>query len=240
VFIGGEFRDTPYADRRDRSFFLAVNCTDPGATCFCASMGSGPRCTAGYDLAVTELAGGFVVEVGSPRGEEVLEEAGSREATDDEEALAAALVREASSQMGREVETGGLRNLLYRNRSHPQWSDVAERCLTCGNCTAVCPTCFCHDVVDTPVVTGETVRDREWASCFSEEFSHLTGHGPIRASREARYRQWLTHKFAGWFDQFGTSGCVGCGRCITWCPAAIDITEELAAIRRTDQAQVPA
>ena len=240
VFLGGDHRDGPYAARREGSFFLAVQCTEPGPTCFCASMGTGPRCATGYDLALTELPDGFVVEVGTPAGQDVLDEAGSREATEDEASAAEASVREAAARMGREVETGGLRNLLYRNRSHPRWAEVAERCLACGNCTAVCPTCFCHDVVDTPLVTGETERDREWASCFSEEFSHLAGHGPVRSSREARYRQWLTHKFAGWFDQFGTSGCVGCGRCIAWCPVGIDVTEELAAIRRTDHEAVPA
>ncbi len=139
--------------------------------------------------------------------------------------------------MGRELDTSDLPGVLHRNREHPRWHEVAERCLACTNCTMVCPTCFCHDVVDAVDLTGTTAtRTREWASCFSEEFTHQVGVGPIRSTREARYRQWLTHKFASWIDQFGTSGCVGCGRCITWCPVGIDVTEEIKAIRVTDGA----
>ncbi len=211
-----------------------------------------PRLHDRFDLALTELPGGFVVRVGSPRGEEVLAEVGRslagragrngepegvlRWATRAEVAAAGRVVREAAGRMGRELDTSDLPGLLYRNREHPRWRDAAARCLACANCTMVCPTCFCHDVVDGVDLPGhEATRVREWASCFSEEFSHVVG-GPVRRSREARYRQWLTHKFASWIDQFGTSGCVGCGRCITWCPVGIDVTEEIAAIRATDGA----
>ena len=98
----------------------------------------------------------------------------------------------------------------------------------------VCPTCFCHDLSDEISLDGlRAARTREWASCFSEEFSHMS-FGEVRSSPRSRYRQWLTHKFASWIDQFGTSGCVGCGRCVTWCPVGIDVTEEIAAIRAAD------
>jgi formate hydrogenlyase subunit 6/NADH:ubiquinone oxidoreductase subunit I len=136
--------------------------------------------------------------------------------------------------MGRELETSDMPDLLYRNRTHPRWHDVAARCLACANCTNVCPTCFCHDVVDGVSLSGDVAtRTREWSSCFSAEYSWAAGE-VVRHSHEGRYRQWLTHKFASWIDQYGTSGCVGCGRCITWCPVGIDVTEEIAAIRATD------
>jgi sulfhydrogenase subunit beta (sulfur reductase) len=113
---------------------------------------------------------------------------------------------------------------------------VASRCLGCANCTLACPTCFCASVSDTTDLEGETAaRVRRWDSCFTLDHSYIHG-GSVRASLRARYRQWLTHKLASWIDQFGVSGCVGCGRCITWCPVGIDITEEVAAIRARDGA----
>ncbi len=229
--------DPAYARRRGTAFLVGVNCSAPGETCFCASMGTGPRCTAGFDIALTELPEGFVAEAGTPRGEELLDAVGAREATAEEADAPTRVAREAEGRMGRWLDVSDLPGLLYSNREHPRWAEVAQRCLSCTNCTMVCPTCFCSDVVEAVDITGRrATRTREWASCFSEEFTHLAGVGPLRRSREARYRQWLTHKFASWIDQFGTSGCVGCGRCITWCPVGIDVTEEIAAIRATDGA----
>jgi ferredoxin len=237
VFLGGSAVDRDYATRRDGAFLVAVNCFEPGGTCFCDSMGTGPKAERGYDLALTELFDGghrLLVEAGSERGEEVLRELPGREPTDADTAAAEAAVEGARQRMGRQVDATDLHGLLRRNLEHPRWDDVAERCLTCGNCTLACPTCFCSSVEDTTDLTGQTAeRHRVWDSCYSVEYSHIHG-GAIRPSGRARYRQWLTHKFGTWHDQFGTSGCVGCGRCITWCPVGIDVTEELTAIRATD------
>jgi sulfhydrogenase subunit beta (sulfur reductase) len=137
--------------------------------------------------------------------------------------------------MGRRLDTDGIRDLLRETLEHPRWDEVAGRCLTCGNCTLVCPTCFCTAVEDGNDLTGERAeRSRVWDSCFSIDYSYIHG-GSIRQSPKGRYRQWLTHKLGTWHDQFGSSGCVGCGRCITWCPVGIDITEEVAAIRTTER-----
>jgi ferredoxin len=227
--------DPTYRRRRERALFVGVNCELPGGTCFCASMGTGPRCTDGFDLALTELDDGFVVETGSPRGAELLERLETRDATSEEAAEPERVTDAARERMGRTLEdVDEVPALLRRNPTHPRWRDVAERCLSCTNCTMVCPTCFCHDVVDAVSLSGDVAtRTREWASCFSEEYSWTAGE-VVRHSRDARYRQWLTHKFSTWVDQYGTSGCVGCGRCITWCPVGIDVTEEVAAIRVSD------
>ncbi len=226
--------DPGYRRRREAAVFVGVDCAEPGATCFCASMGTGPRCTEGFDVALTELEGGFVVQAATPTGEALLARIETREATEAEVEAVAETERTAVAAMGRQMDEWDMPALLYRNRLHPRWKEVASRCLACGNCTSVCPTCFCHDIVDGVSLSGDVAtRTREWASCFSEEYSWAAG-AVVRASRESRYRQWLTHKFASWIDQFGTSGCVGCGRCITWCPVGIDVTEEVAAIRATD------
>jgi sulfhydrogenase subunit beta (sulfur reductase) len=235
VLIGGAFRDPSYAARRERAFIVAVNCTTAGATCFCVSMGTGPRAEAGYDLALTELlADGrheFLVEIGSARGREVIAQIPSHPASDADRQSANEASARAAAQMGRQLDTTGIRELLLDNLEHPRWDNVAERCLACGNCTMVCPTCFCTTVEDhTDLAGGVAERVRTWDSCYTLEFSHLHG-GSVRSSIKSRYRQWLTHKIATWWDQFGTSGCVGCGRCITWCPVGIDLTEEVLAIR---------
>ena len=244
VFTGDGYTDPDYAARRREAFVVAVNCGKAGNTCFCVSMQTGPRAKSGFDLSLTELLDGehrFLVEVGSDRGAEVLAaamgETAGRAAAEDDERAAVAVSEECASQMGRELDTDGIKELLYRNMEHPRWDEVSERCLTCGNCTLVCPTCFCSTVEDHTDLAGEEAeRVRLLDSCFTMDHSHIHG-GNVRNSPPARYRQWMTHKLATWIDQFGTSGCVGCGRCITWCPVAIDITEEAAAIRATDMGE---
>jgi sulfhydrogenase subunit beta (sulfur reductase) len=239
VFTGGKFVDRDYAARRRGIFVVAVNCGEPAATCFCVSMDAGPRVEAGYDLALTELLDDehrFLVEAGSPAGAELLAELPARPAEATDLAAATAVVDSTAARMGRTMENADLRDLLADNLEHPRWDDVAERCLTCGNCTLVCPTCFCSSVEDTTDLAGtEASRTRVWDTCFSLDYSYIHG-GSVRASARSRYRQWLTHKLGTWHDQFGTSGCVGCGRCIAWCPVGIDITAEVAALRGEEAA----
>lgn len=231
VFLDGPHQDPAYKLRRQRAFILAVNCLEPGGTCFCASMHTGPKASSGFDLALTELDEIFLVEVGSEAGWQVIADAAWRPATAFELQEARQALTEAESRMGRQMVTSDMPNLLYQNLDHPRWDQVGRRCLSCTNCTQVCPTCFCSDVIDRSDLDGKRAeRVRVWDSCFSLDFSHVHG-GNIRPSTGDRYRQWLTHKLASWIDQFGVSGCVGCGRCITWCPAGIDLTEEVNAIR---------
>jgi len=235
VLRDGPVPDPVYAVRRERVFVVAVNCTAAAATCFCASMGTGPEATAGADLVLTELAEAagvrYLCAAGSPRGAEVLARLPGAPAAAAEQAAAARAVEGARAQMGRVLEADGVREALRANPDHPRWDEVAARCLGCGNCTLVCPTCFCTTVEDVTDLTGaELGRRRVWDSCFTLEFSYIHG-GSVRPSARARYRQWLTHKLSTWWDQFGSSGCVGCGRCIVWCPAGIDLTEEVRAIR---------
>lgn len=237
VFLEGAYVDRDYAGRREGAFLVAVNCGTPGGTCFCTSMGTGPRAESGYDLALTELLDGehrFLAEAGTERGAEVLADLMGAQATPGDVEAALRVTHEAIGKMGRTLESFDLRDLLARNANHPRFADAGNRCLTCGNCTLVCPTCFCTSVDDVNVLEdGAAERWRRWDSCYSVDYSYVHG-GAIRPSARARYRQWLTHKFGTWIDQFGTSGCVGCGRCITWCPVGIDVTEELAAIRAAD------
>lgn len=225
--------------RAEDAFIVAVQCGQAGGTCFCVSMNTGPVAERGFDLALTEVLDEtrhyFAVEVGSDRGAEVLAEVPTHPAAERECDSAIAVQERTASQMGRELDTNEIKELLYRNYEHPRWEEVAERCLTCGNCTMVCPTCFCTTVEDVTDLDGERVeRHQRWDSCFTVDYSQIHG-GAVRGSARSRYRQWMTHKLATWWDQFGTSGCVGCGRCITWCPVGIDITEEARAIRESEE-----
>ena len=235
VLLGDRYRDRIYAERRAHVFFIAVQCAEAAVTCFCASMGTGPGISEGMDIVLTELSGPdghrFLARAGSDRGVEILQEVKTATATESDLQQAEAALRTAAQTQTRRIDRDGLKELLYQSFDHPRWENVAARCLNCANCTMVCPTCFCTSVEDTSDVTGQHAeRWRRWDSCFTQMFSYIHG-GSIRTSGKARYRQWMTHKLAAWIDQFGTSGCVGCGRCITWCPAGIDITEEVKALR---------
>ncbi len=233
VFMEGPYVDPVYQARRESTFIVAVNCTVAASTCFCTSMGTGPKCKSTFDLALTELDCGFVVEVGTARGRSMISDLTTRELDPEHARDSQLLQQRAVDQITKRLDTSEILNLLMGNLDHPHWDEVAKRCLSCTNCTMVCPTCFCSSVTDVSNLSGDEIeRQRQWDSCFNVDFSYTTS-GTVRDDIRSRYRQWLTHKLASWHDQFASSGCVGCGRCITWCPVGIDLTVEVAAIRNT-------
>ncbi len=239
VFLEGEYVDPAYKALRENVLIVAVNCGQAGNTCFCVSMNTGPEAKAGFDLVLTEVMDQdrhyFVIEAGSEKGVSLLGALPLKSAGQKEEIAVSKIVDRAVGQMGRTLNTEGIRSLLQDNPDHPRWDDVAKRCLSCANCTMACPTCFCATVEDVTDLSGDhTERWRNWDSCFTLDFTYING-GHARHSFKSRYRQWMTHKLSTWHDQFDTSGCVGCGRCITWCPEGIDITEETAAIRENPE-----
>ena len=233
VFRDGPFPDPDYVARRAAALIVVVQCARAAETCFCASMRTGPRATSGFDLALTELGPEadhrFLLEAGSAAGGALARDMGAPPATPADVGAARRATEEAAAMQTRRMADGVAEGLKARPE-HPHWQAVADRCLACANCTLACPTCFCSDVEDTSDLTGaEAERWRVWDSCFGTDFTRLTA-GPVRTSTKARYRQWLTHKLSTWHDQFGMSGCVGCGRCVTWCPVGIDLTAEAAAL----------
>jgi sulfhydrogenase subunit beta (sulfur reductase) len=232
---GGPHVDPAFRTRHAGLFLVAVDCAHPAPTCFCETAGPGRVAAAGYDLALTELDGVdgidgvcHVVRAGSAAGRAVVD-ALALDAAPAEAVERATRTLDAAPPQVRRLPVDAA--ALVVETDHPHWDDVARRCLTCGNCTAVCPTCFCTDMDDAVSLDGTAAtRTRVWDSCFSMEYSHL-GPGPHRASPMSRYRQWLSHKLGTWHDHYGDSGCVGCGRCITWCPVGIDLTAEVDALR---------
>ena len=241
VFIDSPNTDPHYQSLRQNALFVAVNCGQAGNTCFCVSMQTGPKVEKGHDLVLTEILEDnrhcFLIEAGSETGENILMEMKVSPAGKGEVKKAEEIVANTATQMGRTMDTGNIKDLLYQNLEHPAWNEIADRCLSCANCTMVCPTCFCSTVEDVTDITGDHAeRWQKWDSCFTMDFSSIHG-GAVRNSTKSRYRQWMTHKLASWQDQFDTSGCVGCGRCITWCPVGIDLTREVSVIRESKQNQ---
>jgi sulfhydrogenase subunit beta (sulfur reductase) len=228
-FLHTENKDPYYLARRQQLFLVAVNCTHAAATCFCASTGDGPQAKYGYDIALSELDEGFIVEGRSDRGLDLMQRLPTSDINAEQVEIAAGLIQQAAQQQ-RQLPSRNLKELLFQNLEHERWQTVGERCLSCGNCTSVCPTCFCHREDESAALDGSSSEHfRQWDSCFTQGHSYIHGI-TIRADTAKRYRQWLTHKLGSWHDQYGRSGCVGCGRCISWCPVGIDLTEEVAAI----------
>lgn len=237
IFLNGAYRDPYYAARREGLFLVAVNCTRALNTCFCASMETGPRAKHGFDLALTELDDQLLIEAGSEAGRDLLSNLCLSRGSEQLSAEAATRVDACAQSQVRRLDHSRLPQALYDAHEHPRWDEVAGRCLACTNCTMVCPTCFCHTVEETPDLSYQhTTHARLWDSCFTQEHGYIHGKN-MRPTIKDRYRMWLTHKLASWIDQFGASGCVGCGRCITWCPVGIDLTEELPALLTPSEQQ---
>ena len=229
-FLGGEHIDPGFGERRDSLFIVAVDCNHPADTCFCASTGDGPAAKQGFDIAMSELDEGFLLRPGSPAGQAVIDKLTLSAASEAQKKQVADELVLAAQAQTRQLPSDNLRDAIFERQDHPHWAEIAERCLACGNCTAVCPSCFCSSYEARPSLDGkEAEQVRSWDSCFSFEHSNLHGHA-LRDDIRLRYRQWLTHKLAGWHDQYGRSGCTGCGRCITWCPVGIDLTAEVATL----------
>lgn len=236
IFGGGQYKDPNYLKIRKNVFLIAVNCNEPGGNCFCLSTGTGPRVLTGYDIVLTEVISNgehyLLAKAGTEAGKEVLEVLKFVEATEEEIKKADKVANDAISKFKKEVDLEGVVELLQSNYENPLWDKLSEKCLTCANCTMVCPTCFCNTVEDVTDLSGQNAkRIRRWDSCFTLEFSYIHG-GSMRYSTMSRYRQWMMHKLSTWKNQFGMIGCVGCGRCITWCPVGIDIAENVKIFKK--------
>jgi len=235
-FLQQQFIDPCYQSRRDNLLIIAVNCGHPAETCFCHSTGDGPFVDdsndessedSGADIVLTELEDGFLIRACTSKGEGIISGLSLQDSSEAQISEALSISHQASKQE-RQLPSFDIESRLMEQLDNDVWQTIAKQCLSCGNCTSVCPTCFCHSENDLAELDGSTsIHQREWDSCFSQGHSYIHGI-TLRNDTSQRYRQWLTHKFSSWVEQYGRSGCVGCGRCITWCPVGIDVIESLA------------
>ncbi len=223
--VQGTLGDQYYTRMREKLLLVVENCTEPGETCFCSTMGTGPFATRGFDISYTRLEEDLVLfQPGSDLGVELLSELSLEPASDEVVDRFRAVMTEASKKARAEFSLENLPEILEIGVEAETYRKIAEKCLGCANCNMVCPTCFCFDIVDEPELDGSAKRIRIWDGCHSYSYGQVAG-GHFRKSLHARYRHWVLHKFVYWIRQFGAFGCVGCGRCITWCPAGIDIRQ---------------
>lgn len=228
-FLNQHAEDPWFKQRFGSMLIIAVHCSHAADTCFCHATGDGPEVRDGYDIAMHELDDGYLLEAASYTGETLAKQLPLSAISQAQQQQADDQLQQCRDGQSRTLPSQ-LQHTLMARLEHQQWEKVGERCLSCGNCTAVCPTCFCHQQHDDVSLADDSaVHYRQWSSCFSHNHGYLSGFS-LRPTPARRYRQWLTHKFGSWHDQYGRSGCVGCGRCISWCPVGIDVTEELHAI----------
>lgn len=227
-----DFPDPYFIERKESTVIVALNCATVGEDCFCLSMGTGPWVKDPCDLLLTPVGDTYLLETMSPKGAEILSsqrlEPVSRDILRDKSKV----VEEARRHFRKRVDTNGLRAIMEDNFRHPLWDELMKDCMGCGSCTMVCPTCFCYNVVDRldlSLTSGR--REREWDSCMLLEYSEAALGANFRKDRDARIKQRMYHKLVYYEPQFGTLGCVGCGRCISTCLKKIDITEVVARLR---------
>jgi sulfhydrogenase subunit beta (sulfur reductase) len=232
----GNFKDTYYSKLRQETLTVVLNCNQACGNGFCASMGTGPflQLKDGFDIVLTAKEQDYLIEFGSNKGKITVKKAdGLMKARRRDFSEKKEIEKRAKNSFTKQLDTAGLPELLMRNLDHPVYKRTAEaRCLGCTNCTMVCPTCYCYNIEDkTSYDLKTTTRSRYWDSCQELNFARVH-EGNFRSSRQARLRQFVTHKLATWVQQYGCFGCVGCGRCMSWCPTKIDLTEMAKEIQQ--------
>lgn len=227
-----DFLDPYYFGKRRGMVLIAMNCTQPRENCFCTSFDTGPELKVGYDLLLSDLGKKYLVEVGTEDGEKLVKGAKLRNAKKEDMKEKKKRINIVKRKIRKAIEIENLEKYLKKNFDHEKWGELKEKCLFCGSCTLVCPTCFCYNVTDFnshTLRTGERIRN--WDSCLTLEFAEVALGGNFRKERDARIKQRIYHKLDYFKEQFDSLGCVGCGRCIDACVMEIDITEVISAIR---------
>ncbi|MDD5475452.1 MAG: 4Fe-4S dicluster domain-containing protein [Syntrophales bacterium] len=224
IFDDPQYRDPYYVDRREKTTIISIACTRPPYTaCFCTSVGGHPLSSEGVDVSLIDLGDNWLAEFVTEKGEKLMKKLGDLPKGDEQWASKKeALAEKAAGAITTKIPGKDIKPWLDENFDHPFWDTIHASCLACGTCTYLCPTCHCFDITD-EIKKSDGRRVRSWDSCMYWLFTHETsGHNP-RTSQKQRWRQRFMHKFKYFVDNFDAIACVGCGRCVMYCPVNIDI-----------------
>ncbi|MHA1656299.1 MAG: 4Fe-4S dicluster domain-containing protein [Candidatus Heimdallarchaeota archaeon] len=229
------YTDALFSQLRDRTVIIGMNCLDHCyENCFCETMHSNdPK--SGYDIMLTPISKTKLIAVpNSDKGKALLRTHGEifQEVTAKDHQAYLKALEQKRLNFKREFPIEGLASEIEDNFESSVWEEFTKKCLFCGSCTFVCPTCYCFSTKDNLSIdlkTGERIRD--WDSCYYPEFALVAGGHNFREHQSQRFRYRYLHKFVDIPRRYNLEGCVGCGRCITYCPANIDVRDVLKMIR---------
>ena len=231
VFMGKEYTDVYYLKKRETTLIIGFACDQPRSTCFCSSVGGGPFIRTGSDLFFIDLGDAYLIEFITKKGGALRDNRLLKEADAKDLSLAHGIEKKAREKLNSYLPVEGIEKSLDRIMEGPFWDRIHEKCIGCGVCTFLCPTCHCFDIAD-EAVNNKGRRVRNWDSCLFPLYSlETSGHNPRPTGRE-RTRQRLMHKFNYYPKNFGRIACVGCGRCIAYCPVNFDIREAIEEIKK--------
>ena len=223
LFDQEKYKDPYYIEKRAKTAVVTLACSHPPYTsCFCTSVGGHPVDKTGSDVLLTDLGDQYLAEFLTAKGENLVKYFGDAKADGAAEQKKEAIVAQAGGEIKSKIPAKEIKPILDVNFEHPFWNTIYQKCLACGTCTYLCPTCHCFDISD-EMKYDDGRRLRNWDSCMFALFTKETsGHNP-RQSQKERWRQRTMHKFKYYVDNFDAIACVGCGRCVMYCPVNIDI-----------------
>ncbi|MEW6142202.1 MAG: 4Fe-4S dicluster domain-containing protein [Chloroflexota bacterium] len=234
------YRDPYYKNKRENTIVVGLTCSEPAHLCFCKSVGSGPDLNKGFDLLMTDIGRSYFVKVGSKSGEKLTKKTYFREATQADKSKRIAVIERLEQQLRSSFSIDGLIETMRRRYNDKAWDSYSNRCVTCGICNMVCPTCHCFAVLDkTNADQTEGKRVRVWDSCHFERFSRMAGGLDLRESKASRFKHRLYDKFDYTPARYGDVFCVGCGRCIKFCQSEIDLRDALRTLQEGALSEKP-
>ena len=232
LFDQEKYKDQYYIDKRNNTTVITLACAEPPyATCFCTSVDGEPVSADGADIVLTNIGNEYLAEFVTPKGEKLVKYFGEAKADAAAETKKKEVSEKAKKAISSKIPAHEVKPILDNNFEHPFWATIHGKCLACGTCTYMCPTCHCFDISD-EAKGSDGVRIRSWDSCMFPNFTRETsGHNP-RTSQKERWRQRVMHKFKYYVDNFNAIACVGCGRCVMSCPVNIDIRKIIEDISK--------
>jgi len=232
LVFGGRYADTYYLTRRGKAAIIGLDCIADDL-CFCRSTGT-DFVDSGFDLFLSDIDNSYLVRVGTSLGDDIVRAADTlfhEVDKEDRDAYKRKSIQRRES-FRTEIQLQDLPEIIDLEYENEVWQEVGRKCLSCGTCSMVCPTCYCYAVFDGLKLDASSgQRKRRWDSCLFKDYALVAGGHNFRAERASRVKNRYFHKQRGFVSQYGRPSCVGCGRCKAHCPAGIDIVDVVTALR---------